>query len=72
MKISFIHIVIVLSCFSVAHAQSPDISSTSDFEAINRHISIGKSEEKYVMRLDAAEGVGVPRLKNIKFSTGTI
>jgi len=72
MKISFIHIVIVLGCFSVAYAQSPDISSASDFEAINRHISIGKSDGKNVMHLDAAKGVGVAWLKNIEFSSGTI
>lgn len=72
MKTSHIYVIIVLSCFSIAHAQSPALSSASNFEMINRHISIGKPDGKNVVHLDAADGAGVAWLKNIKFSTGTI
>ena len=72
MKTSLIYIVIILSCFSVAGAQSPGMSSVSDFEVINRNITIDKSGGKTVMHLDAAEGAGVAWINNTNFATGTI
>jgi len=72
MKTLLINVAIVLSGFGVVHAQSPDISSVSNFDVINRHISIDKYGRKNVVHLDARDGVGVAWIKNTHFSIGTI
>ncbi len=72
MKTALIHSIIILSSFSAVHAQSPDISSVSNFKMINRNITIDKSHGKNIIHLDAAESAGIAWINNTNFTTGTI
>lgn len=58
-------------CIQIA-AQTVDISSAYNFEAINRHVILHDSANKKIVHLDAAEGDGIAWLKTINFSTGII
>lgn len=72
MKILLIYTVIILASWGVVHAQLAGTFSASNFEVVNRHISIDKSKGKSVVHLDGSEGAGVAWLKNTSLSTGSI
>ncbi len=72
MKISPVIFLLLASCFHITYAQSPQIASITDFETVNRHVTVDKTGDKNIVHLDAAAGDGIAWVKNISFSEGTI
>jgi hypothetical protein len=64
-------VVLAVNCLKL-HAQHISFSAASDFEVINRSISIENNSDKTKLHIDAAAGAGIAWIKHTNFSTGTI
>jgi len=70
-KIIVFIFVLATNCLTL-HAQHISFSVPSDFEVINRNISIENNGDKTKLHIDAAEGAGIAWIKRTNFSKGTI
>jgi hypothetical protein len=64
--------VIIVCCTTIARAQTLNISSTANFEVVNRSISLYDSAKRTIVHFDAREGDGVAWIRNAGFTTGII
>jgi hypothetical protein len=76
-KIKILLITSFACCFQLnviaqSHANQTDLSKSSNFQVINRNISILNEQSKVVVHLDAREGAGVAWLNNTTFDRGVI